>query len=474
MIVSRRRRASWLLGMVSLATLVGMLPISAGAQPPVERQAIIQLNGHDFPYQIEAGSLPIQSENGAGADIFYTSYSISPPSGKRPITFIWNGGPGSPSSWLQFQGFGPRRLEGNTFVDNHTTLLPDTDLVFVDPVGTGFSRAASAEASKDFYSTVGDAKATTQFILEWLRKHRAQGRPLYIIGESFGGYRAGGTVERLETAGQHVTGVILVSGGVASGPLISKHVRTALTVPQRSAGALALGRLSPELSKDRGALMREVTQWSLATYLPALVYRDRLSAGARDAIADDLARYTGYPRDKIDLKSLVISEDFLRIMSPDPQRPLDELDMRQTTIAEPDNRAVVAYYRALGVTTDRAYWDADTKDPRHPSNANWTWNYRWPESAKWGSDYAEPWLPAAIKLNPRLRVLVAAGLYDFLNSCAENDVLKANLEPDLAAHYTMRCYLGGHLIYRDPAARAALANDISQFLRGERDLPSTQ
>lgn len=472
--IDGRNGAGKLWRLLGAVSLLASLHIPADAAPAPERQASVYVNGHDLAYQVEADFLPVKSETGAKADIFYTSYSLQSSSNTRPVTFLWNGGPGSPSSWLQFQGFGPRRLEGQVFVDNDATLLPDTDLVFVDPVGTGYSRPAAAEASRDYYSTVGDAKAATQFILEWLKQHHAEQRPIYILGESFGGYRAGGVVERLEIAGRHVTGVILVSGGVASGPLIPKNVRAALTVPQRSAGALALGRLAPAPGRDAASLMREVTQWSLNTYLPALVYRDRLSVAERRAIAGDLARYTGYPRAKIDLKTLTIGDDFLRVLSPDPQRSLDELDMRQTTIAELDNNAIVGYYRTLGVATDRAYWDADTKDPLHPSGANWTWNYRWPESAKWGNNYAEPWLPAAIKLNPHLKVLVAAGLYDFLNSCAENDVLKAMLEPDLAAHYTMRCYLGGHMIYRDPAARTALARDISRFMREQSDPPAPQ
>jgi carboxypeptidase C (cathepsin A) len=359
----------------------------------------------------------------------------------------------------------PRLLQGAEFVDNPDTPLPVTDLVFVDPVGTGFSRPEKVEYASEYFNTLGDASSITQFIQTWLKQHPAEG-PLFLMGESFGGYRVGGVTERLESKGQRVAGVVLISGGAASGPLIPHHVRTALVTPQRAASALVLGKTAPDLGTDRVALIRAATQWSLETYLPALLYVDKLTDTQRGAIVVDLSRFTGYPANKIDKKTLVIGDDYLKILSPLPGKQLSEIDMRTTDDGAMNDAAVDHYFREeLGVKTSLAYWDEGGPDDQMRNRGkHWVYNYRWPESEKWGTDYAEPWLPKAMQIDPKIKVWVAAGQYDLLNSCAQNDVLRGMLEPDLAANYTMRCYLGGHAMYRDAGARAALATDVKSFI----------
>ena len=303
-------------------------------------------------------------------------------------------------------------------------------------------------------------------IQTWLREHHAERRPVFLVGESFGGYRAGGVAERLESNGQRLTGVILVSCGGASGPLIPPLVRAALTTPQRTASALILGKLAPDLGTDRATVVRAATQWSLETYLPALAHAGALSDSERTAIVNDLSRFTGYPAERIDRKTLVINgQDYLKVMSPDPARPLSVYDMRTTETSDLDGALIHRYYTELGVLTQPTYWDIETtKDPGQARSKTWVWNYRWPESAKWGSDYAEPWLPHAMAINPRLKVFVAAGQYDAANSCAENDVLLSMLDTELARNYSMNCYLGGHMIYRAAEARHALNADLRDFI----------
>jgi carboxypeptidase C (cathepsin A) len=452
---------------IFLAALLGLaMSPAVTAQSSSVTRHFIRIANKPLEYSAEAGFVPLTDYQSGVTHgrIFYTAYLIDGPA--RPVTFMWNGGPGAPSTWVQFQGFGPRLLKGADFFDNQDTPLPVTDIVFVDPIGTGYSRPEKTEYAPEYFSTVGDASSITQFILAWLKEHRAETRPIFLMGESFGGYRAGGVTERLESKGRRVAGVILISGGSASGPLIPRDVRSALVTPQRAAAALVLGKTAPDLGTDRVAIVRAATQWSLETYLPALVHADKLTDAERDAIVKDLNRFTGYPAEKIDRKTLLIGHDYLKIMSPDPDKPLSPFDMRTTDITPFNDAALQHYLRdELGVRTDLKYWGENApNDPMHAGGKHWVYNYRWPESEKWGQNYAEPWLPKAIEIDPKIKVWVAAGQYDSLNSCAENDVLRSMLEPDLAPNYTMRCYLGGHMVYRDDNARVALSNDLKAFI----------
>ena len=450
----------------TMSSLVLLIAATASAQAPAVTQHAISVHGAIMHYTAEAGFIPLagDSTRDVHGRMFYTAYLLA--GVNRPVTFVWNGGPGASSSFVHFLGFGPQLIDGTKFVDNPDTPLPATDLVFVDPIGTGFSRPVSAQYSPEYFSTLGDAKSVTQFIMNWLKAHKAETRPVFLMGESFGGSRAGGVTERMESAGWRVAGVILISGGAASGPLIPPIVRAALTTPSRAAAALVLGKTAPELGDDRTTIVRAATRWSLETYLPALVNKESLSDAQRDSIIAALHRFTGFPAERIDRKTLAIGFEYLQVMGPDSAHPLSAFDMRTPRIPFPDSSTMETYFRkTLGVRTDLAYWDEPpANDPLGPSEKTWVWNYRWPESEKYGTDYAEPWLPHAIAIDSSIKVLVVAGQYDATNSCEENDVLRAMLEPDLAGHYIMRCYLGGHVIYRDPAARVALSADVSRFI----------
>jgi carboxypeptidase C (cathepsin A) len=451
--------------LLAFLCVLGAGPGRADAQMTTAH--VMHAGEKSLAYTAEVGLVPLTDEatSAVHAHMFFTAYLVKSSDAARPIAFVWNGGPGAPSNWVHFRGFGPRLLEGSTFVDNADTPLWAADLVFVDPVGTSFSRPERAEYAKEYFSTVGDARATTQFIRTWLKLHHGEGRPVFLIGESFGGFRAGGATERLESQGQHVAGVVLISGGVASGPLIPKDVRTALVTPQRAAAALALGKAPADLGTNRVAVVRAATQWSLQNYLPALVNADKLTDAEREAIIKDLSRFTGFPASKIDRKTLVIGREYLKEMSPDPGKSLTTYDMRTTETPPFDESVIGQYFHDLGYRSERPYMETGpAADLLSVKGKPWVNDYRWPESEKWGPSYAEPWLPKAMEINPNIRVFVAAGLYDALNSCAENDVLLGMLEPDLARSYTMRCYPGGHMMYRDPDTRVTLSKDIRNFI----------
>jgi carboxypeptidase C (cathepsin A) len=396
---------------------------------------------------------------------------------------VWNGGPGANSTALHLEAFGPRRLTGTTFIDNDATLLPATDLVFVDPIGTGFSRATDKSYEKEFYSTLGDFAATDKFIRTWLAERHAQSAPIYLVGESFGVWRAAATAELLEQHHQPVAGIVLISGGPGVGnDKLPRPIATALRTPNRAATALFWGRLSPDLGGNVGPVVDAATAWAKNVYAPALENSATLSDAERDRIAGQLAQFTGLKPEQIDRRTLSVSpRGYLGALLKDQGKTLNTFDMRLTSEPAVDGGAILSYlHRDLGYDTALGYAGLDGSlsaqaDPTLPAagSINRSWNYNSgvitaevmaQAQAGEGPPGAQPWALNAIKLDPKLRVLVAAGLYDSLNSCAANDVTRANL--DVAANFTMKCYSGGHMMYRDALAREQLSADVKAFVSG--------
>src|SRR5262245_41039460 len=238
-----------------LAGLFGSaLALRAGAQtdtvpgvaaPVVSTRHTITVAGRPLSYMARAGVLPIRhnDDGSVRAYVFFVAYiadraANTPP---RPLTFAWNGGPGANSLLLHLSAFGPRRLDAGDgigapsrvarIVDNEETLLTQTDLVFVDPVGTGFSRPAAPRYASDFYGVREDIAATREFIRLYRTRFDAWDAPVYLAGESYGTWRASGTAAAMEENGEHVAGVVLISGGIPVGPIVSPEMRAALFLP---------------------------------------------------------------------------------------------------------------------------------------------------------------------------------------------------------------------------------------------------
>ena len=467
--------------------LLAALFALALAAPALAEEAIsvtqhrYSAGGTSLTYRAETGRLPIYdpATGKVAGEIFFVAYRV-PSKTPRPVTFVWNGGPGSPATLLHFEAFGPRRIEGGRLVDNPASLLTASDLVFVDPVGTGFSRAATPAAAKDFYSVTGDLSATAAFIQRWRDRFGAGRSPIYLAGESYGVWRAAGTAELLEKRGVKVAGVMLISGGVAVGDTTPRPLATALRTPNRTAAALFHGRLDPSVGTNRAVAVKAAETWARDVYAPALARLDALSAAEREQVAGDLARYTGYPVAAIDRKTLTVSpRQYLSGLLKDQGKTLNTFDMRVTGgDGDPETRKLILGYfgKALGYRTDLKYVGLEAQTPDDdpkPGNARWAYNSGviTPEvmaraQAGEGPPGGQPWTARAMALDPQLRVLVAAGLYDSLNSCAGNRELQARLDPAIAGRFRFGCYLGGHMMYRDAEARAQLSRDARAFVSG--------
>ncbi|WP_044563132.1 hypothetical protein [Azospirillum sp. B4] len=479
-------RAGFRYGISALA--LALAAACAGQdKAPAASQGVNQrivVAGKVLRYTAEAATLDLTDAQGVvRGHVFYVAYRV-PGQAKRPVTFLWNGGPGANSTLLHFEAFGPKRLEGGALVDNAETLLGGSDLVFVDPVGTGFSRPATAEDGQRFYSTLGDLASVTDFVQAWTKRHAAAGTPLYLIGESYGVWRAAGVAEALEKRGQPVAGVVLISGGIPVGPVLPKELTTALKLPGRAAAAQIHGRLPASLAAGTPQATADATgTWAEQTYAPALAHLGDLNAQQKAALAQDVARHMGVDAGLVDRTTLTVSSrQFLNNLL--PGRRLDTFDMRISTPtgqgegAEPGGPVMVRYLReTLGFRTDLPYLglEKDTDPTAKAVGEQWDYNSGDTSPAAFAAAIAaaragegppgsEPWIRRAMEMDKNLRVFAAAGLYDSLNSCAANEILKTRLQPGLSARLSVNCYGGGHMMYRDAEARVRLSADLARFM----------
>ena len=295
----------------------------------VTTQHQITLDGRPLRYTARAGLLPIR-DNDTGelrAQIYFVSYSLERAAGQppRPLAFLWNGGPGMNSSLVHLLGFGPKRVKtGDVYPtspplseteleDNQETWLDQMDMVFVDPVGTGYSRPVRTEYADGFYETPGDAEAVAEFVRVFRVRFDAWDQPLFIAGHSYGTTRAMAMSAILERRGIPLSGVVLMSGSLTIGqPTLTPELSTALAVPAMTAAAYYHKKLAPELQSDLDIALQEAEGWALKVYAPWLGRREALDADEREWLADALSRYTGLPVSAIDRKTLSIERDQFR------------------------------------------------------------------------------------------------------------------------------------------------------------------
>jgi carboxypeptidase C (cathepsin A) len=459
-------------------------PLADGDEPIVVTEHTINTVHGPLRYEARAGRLALRdAETGeVRAHIFFVAYVVKDHKGaKRPLTFIWNGGPTASSMTLHSQALGPRRITDHGFEDNAETLLSSSDLVFYDPIETGFSRPAKPEFAKEFLTVLGDFAETTEFIRAYRAKFVSQDQPLFLLGESYGTWRASGVAEMMAKRHEPIAGVVLISGGVP-GSLMPPEFQDAMYVPARTATAFAQGRLAPDLMRDRDATMRELNAWIKTTYLPALEHINDLTAEQREQIAQQLARYIGVKPELIDRKTLVMGNlDYRKaVYGADPGQMLDTYDMRiKGPVPQLQNSraSINRYLRVeLGYATDLAYDGEDEPgytavgQTRKSTSAQWVYDHTTitPESmarmkAGGGPPLSQPWIQNALRLEPKLRVFVGAGRFDSLNMCEGNEIMAAKPEPAVAARFETHCYEGGHMMYHVESTRLQLAEDLAKF-----------
>jgi len=423
------------------------------------------------------------------AQVFFVAYvaeDVGDPAA-RPLTFAFNGGPGSSSIWLHLGGLGPRRAQlsdagealppPSKLVDNESTWLPKTDLVFIDPVSTGYSRPAPGEEAKQFWGYKEDIQSVGDFIRLWTTKYERWASPKFIAGESYGTTRAAGLSDYLESRyGLYLNGIVLISSVLSFQAIdfgAGNDQPYPLFLPSYASAAWYHKKLSADLQQlSLPDLLSKVEQFAENDYERALSQGDRLSSEEKNAVATQLARFTGLSQQRYLQLSLRESDSlFFNDLLWDQNRSLGRFDSRFTGIrsypgtdredSDPSDEAVDGPFTSAFYTYVRQdlKYESDLPYERiaevHP----------WLFSRNKYLDVAED-LKKAMNRNRYLKVMVCCGYYDLATPyfAAESVVHTMNLDPAVRNNVTLSFYGCGHMVYLENASRKKLKADFEQFV----------
>ncbi|HJQ59049.1 MAG TPA: carboxypeptidase [Vineibacter sp.] len=473
-----------LLAVVALAVSNGHAATPDPLAGSITRHSV-RVDGVEAAFTATAATLPLVNDKGEKqADIFYVAYMRDDAAGeRRPITFVFNGGPGASSAFLHLGALGPRVIDfgpdgqvpspPGKLVDNPDSWLGITDLVFIDPVGTGYSRAAGNTA-KAYWGVTEDLASIASFIDRYLAQNRRQASPKYLVGESYGGFRAARLPELL--AERHkiaIAGIVMISpviefslidgGSLALLPDVLRLPSYAAVALERSA------TLTPEALAD-------VEQFALGPYLTALAATPRNEVAMRD-IHGKVARLTGVPEPvvarhdgRIPLgvfvkearrtDKLLTSRYDGSVTAPDPQP--DSERARGDALFDPLRAVLTSGMTAylsdtLGIRTDLPYELTNGSVIRQ-------WNWRSGLGGREGHAGASDAPRSVLAHNRAFKVVIAHGMTDLVTPYLTSRYVVDRLPPSLTAdRVTLNLYPGGHMMYLRAGSRARLRADAARL-----------
>lgn len=467
-----------------------------GADKPVQSESVsvtkhtVTIGGREIEYTAAAGYMELPNYEGKPrANIFYVAYTldgIDP--AERPVTFTFNGGPGSSSVWLHMGALGPRRIDMGVegfdqsplfrVVPNEHSWLDLTDLVFIDPVSTGYSRPVEGQDAKQFHGLEEDLSSVGDFIRLWTTRHERWLSPKFLAGESYGTTRAAGLSAYLQdTHGMYLNGLLLISS-----VLNFQTIRFGegnddpywLFLPTYTATAWYHNRLDADLQRDLSAALAEVERWASTDYLLALAKGDALTPDERRETVRRLARYTGLSERFVELSGLRIDIfRFTKELLRDEGRTVGRLDSRfkgmdrdgtsagfdydpsMTAITGPYTAGLNDYVRReLGYRNDLPYEILTGRV--HP------WSYRTSENRYVN---VATRLRDAMHKNPALMVFVASGYYDLATPyfATDNTLARLGVNASLRGNIRVAYYQSGHMMYIREDDLAKLKRDVAPF-----------
>jgi carboxypeptidase C (cathepsin A) len=450
----------------------------------------ITIDGKKVEYQATAGTMNLKDEDGKPqASIFFIAYTKpgEDPT-KRPITFCFNGGPGSSSVWLHLGAFGPRRVaftdDGQPLgppvkmVDNEGSLLDLTDLVFIDPVSTGFSRAADEKNAKAYHGVQEDLNSVGDFIRLYTTKTSRWGSPKYLAGESYGTTRAAGLANHLQSrVGMRLNGIMLVSAVLNFGTIRfddGNDMPYPLFLPSYAATAWYHKKLDSSLQGDLKKTVDEAEAFATGEYAQALHRGLALSTSEKKAVAGKVARFTGLSEDfvmRCDLR--VEGQRFMRELLRDRGRTVGRYDSRYLGKDATDAGERPEYdpsYAAVQGTFTEGFNSYARGELKFESDLPYEiltgkvqpWNYGTANNRYLN---VAPALRSAMTENPALRVFVANGYYDLATPFAATQYTVNHLGSDRALldRVTMAYYEAGHMMYVHHPSLVKLKKDAAAF-----------
>jgi carboxypeptidase C (cathepsin A) len=447
----------------------------------------INLDGKSLRYEAAAGAIPLRKQGKTVAEIFYVAYTQEPKDSKRPVTFVFNGGPGAASAYLHLGAIGPKIVETRAngellgppphLIDNKNSWLAFTDLVFVDPVGTGYSRAMNGK-DDDFWGVEQDTQSLAEFIRLYLIHSARLSSPMFLAGESYGGFRAATITRKLQKSGiVSPSGLVLISPALEFSLLHREDYDPlvwALTLP-----SYAAVKLESEGVTDRKALaeaLKGAEHYALSDYLVAL------ASGAKqggEKASETVAGLTGLPLDSVErhfarvppslfikefgrAKGQLLSRYDGSVTGPDPNpasaRPHGPDPVLDATVPLWTSAFVQYAQDELAYKTDQRYRLLNRE-------ASGKWNFGTSPTRQGYAGVLDD-IQDARASNRQLQVFIAAGYTDLITPYLAPTYLVKQLPPlEGAAPITVEDYAGGHMLYLRPDSRRALAQDVEAMYR---------
>ncbi len=475
---------------------------AAETPPPKEETSVtehtIRIGGQTLPYKATAGTILLKDDQGEPtASIFFVAYVRSDikDSSQRPIAFLYNGGPGSSSVWLHMGAFGPRRVitvdakatppAPYNLTDNANCLLDTADLVFIDPVGTGFSRAVGKSKDKDFWGVDQDVKSLAQFISSYVNKNSRWNSPKFLIGESYGTFRSAALVSYLQSHdGMYFNGLVLVSTVLDLGTLsFSPGVDMPYVYYLPSYAATAwYHKVLKDRPADLNTFLVEARRFASTEYLDALMKGSKLDQSEKAEIVKKLARFTGLSEEYLAKANLRVKlSQFMEELQRSRGLTTGRLDARfsgptydllsefanydpqDTSISGAFTAAFNSYVREdLKFGQDKTY-----KIESEDAGRNWDWKRTGGRTFGFpGSPNVEGDLVQAMISNTHLQVQVENGLYDLATPffATEYTMDHLGLPEKLQSQIHMEYYDAGHMMYLRVEDLAKLKANIARFI----------
>lgn len=505
-----RRVATLVLAACTVARAVLGSPMPAGAQAspsaspvpfrplPNVRDAVthstVAVGGRRIAYTARAGSILLKNDdNEPTASVFYVAYTADRADARtRPVTFLWNGGPGSSTIWLHMGSFGPVRVDvpknatqpaaTPVLRDNDVTLLDTSDLVFVDAVGTGWSTIVARGKTTDYYGVDEDAKAFTQFIHRWITRNGRWQSPKFLFGESYGTTRAANVANLLQTDGVALNGIVLLSAAldynflpIRNGP--GQDYAYIGYLPTEAAVAWYHHKVAGN-PPDLPRFLIEVRSFAGGPYAQALLRGDTLDAATRAQIVTKLHAYTGLSEAYIDASNLRIGPNrFQQELLRTESRNVGRYDGRYSGAAIDPNAAFVDYDPSDTMTS--AAYVASFNHYAHDvlryrderpydvldRTVNQDWKYQRGRDIHAVSVVAD--LQSAIVQNPSLHVLSANGYFDLATGFYATEYLLGHmgLNPEQRRRVHYAYFNSGHEVYLNHDALVQFKAELVQFYR---------
>ena len=457
-------------------------------EPLVVTNHEIKLNGKALAYKASTGMMPIKNSVGeAEAGLFFVAYTVEG-TPNRPLCIAFNGGPGAGSLWLHLGAIGPRRIRMNDdgsmppppfkMEDNQGTWLDKCDLVFVDPVGTGFSRATRIETARKFNGFTGDIDSVGEFIRLYLARNNRFSSPIFLAGESYGTTRAAGLSGALAARGIALNGVILISSILnfqTARFTKGNDLPFPLFLPTYTATAWYHKKIDPMYQKDLKSTLVEVRKFAEGEYASALMKGDRLTQAEREVIATKLAKFTGLSQSFLLRNDLRIEiQRFTKELRRSDGLTVGRLDSRLTGTDgdagavspefDPSNAAILGPYthamnqyarEDLQYKTDSTYFAL--------GGGILQWDYSSAQNQFADTSNA---LRIAFDRNPYMKVFVANGYYDLATPFFATEYTFSHM--GLAAKHhqniTMKEYEAGHMMYIHVPSLLKLKTDVAAFI----------